>query len=154
MPKQSPEFHCWAHMIQRCYNPKNPGFKHYGGRGITVCDRWRHTSRYFLEDMGQRPPNHCIDRLDNDGPYCKENCRWIPQAISNSNRRSVKFITWRGRTMLLTEWAKVLNVRHDTLYARIVRKHWPLDRAMTESLGLGRRMSQLGHPKYPLITNT
>ena len=79
----------WAQMRSRCRNPKNPGYKNYGGRGITICSRWDEFLN-FLEDMGDRPPGLFLDRKDNDGLYCQENCHWASRTAQNRNRRSVK----------------------------------------------------------------
>ena len=80
----------WAEMKQRCYNPNRPKYPHYGGRGITVCDRWIESFKNFLEDMGERPNGMTLSRKDNDGPYCKENCEWQSYSDQNRNRRKYK----------------------------------------------------------------
>ncbi len=86
-----PEYLIWKAMNERCTRVKCQSFKNYGGRGIKVCDRWRHDFKSFYEDMGPRPsPNHSIDRKDNDGNYEPGNCRWATAVEQRHNRRPVK----------------------------------------------------------------
>lgn len=82
------EYRAWCGIRQRCFNPANCRYEGYGGRGITVCDRWNQSFLAFFEDMGPRPsPNHSIDRIDNDGNYEPSNCRWATRSQQQRNKR-------------------------------------------------------------------
>lgn len=83
-----PEYNSWRGMIERCTNPNHDKYKNYGGRGITVCDRWRNFKNFY-EDMGVRTSDkHSLDRIDTDGNYCPENCKWSDQVEQCRNKKS------------------------------------------------------------------
>jgi len=82
------EYDAWRHMIQRCHNPNDISWKNYGGRGISVCERWRHSFDNFIEDIGPKPSfKHTLDRINNDGNYEPTNCRWATRQEQVANTR-------------------------------------------------------------------
>lgn len=88
---RTPTYKIWAYMIARCHNPKDTAYKWYGNRGIKVCQSWRDDFLNFLEDMGKRPNERSIDRIDNDKGYSKDNCRWATRKEQDYNKqKSVK----------------------------------------------------------------
>jgi hypothetical protein len=121
----------WHGMIQRCSNPKCKAYKHYGGRGIKVCPRWLESFENFYEDMGDHPLGMSLDRKDNDGDYCKENCRWATQVEQRSNMRSNVWIDYKGETKTRTQWAHRLGMSVETLRGRLNRLGWSIERALT-----------------------
>lgn len=111
----------WARMIQRCTNDADERFVNYGGRGICVCERWM-VFENFLSDMGFPEDGMSIDRIDNEGNYTPENCRWATSKTQAANRRSTVRLTHNGLTLTMTEWAKVLDIAVCTMAERISRK--------------------------------
>jgi len=99
----------WKAMNKRCSNPNTPVYPRYGGRGIKVCDRWRYSFENFYEDMGDRPENMTLDRKDNDGDYCKDNCRWATaEEQANNMRTTLRFEDGAP----LAPWARVNDLNY------------------------------------------
>jgi len=123
----------WKDMCDRCYNPGATGYSRYGGRGITVCDEWRGPGGFpvFLKDMGEKPIGYTLDRIDNDGNYCPENCRWVSIKKQNRNKKTNRYITFRGVTRAMVDWAEVLDMSVDTLKNRLNKLKWSEEKALT-----------------------
>jgi hypothetical protein len=126
-----PIYGVWAHMIQRCTNPKATFYYRYGGRGIKVCEEWLKFDNFY-KDMGDCPENGTIDRIDNDGDYEPENCRWSSQKINARNKSNNVNITYNGKTQCIAAWEEELGFKHGTLWNRLYTFKWPIERAMTE----------------------
>lgn len=138
----TPEHRTWVGMRARCRNPNLRIFQNYGGRGITVCQRWDESFEAFVADMGLRPSRrHSLDRIDNDGNYEPSNCRWATMTQQRRNTRANTRLTHHGRTMTLTEWALELGISVTVLCGRF-RKGWSVERALTTPLDSSR--SHLG----------
>ena len=135
---KSKTYASWQQMVQRCTNPSNKSYCNYGGRGITVCGRWGKFEN-FLEDMGEVPEGHQIDRIDNNGNYCKSNCRWATRKEQGRNKRNNLFITYKGKTQLLVECAEQLGVKYYTLWSRLSRG-WSIERALTTPVKKRRKI--------------
>lgn len=115
----------WEGMRQRCYNPNNNSYHRYGGRGITVCERWRESFENFLEDMGPAPEGHSIERKDNNGNYEPDNCRWANKREQSLNRRTSRLVTAHGRTLTIKEWADLCGLPYLPLYKKFRRRGFP-----------------------------
>ena len=129
----SPEYSVWRSMVRRCHDTDNISYPRYGGRGITVCERWRSFEAFF-EDMGKRPSSkYSIDRIDNDGNYEPSNCRWATYFQQNNNTRFNRRITHAGETLTVSQWAGRIGIKVGTLWERL-NSGWSIERALSEPL--------------------
>lgn len=115
-----PLFHAWNDMLGRCRNPNNRQWKDYGGRGISVCERWK-AYKNFEADMSPRPPGMTLDRIDNDGNYEPENCRWATRKEQQRNQRRAVFVTVEGKRYRAIELAEKYGLKTDTIVARAAK---------------------------------
>lgn len=110
----------WHSMVQRCTEPTHPAWKNYGGRGITVCERWRHDFGAFWADMGPSYQKGLdLDRKDNEKGYSPENCRWVTRTINCRNRRNTRHVTFWGREMTVKELSEKSGIKYTTLLYRL-----------------------------------
>lgn len=110
----------WVEMRQRCNNPKSRKFKHYGARGISVCKEWSTFEAFYKwAVLNGYKEGLTLDRIDNEGNYDPENCRWVTQLIQCNNKRDCKMLTYKGKTQSLADWARELNLNYYTLRSRI-----------------------------------
>ena len=132
------EHRIWKAMNARCSQPNNPAYKNHALRGIKVCDQWRGKDGFarFLADMGPCPsPKHSIDRFpDTNGNYEPGNCRWATTVQQSRNMRTNRYLTFRGETLILTDWARKLGTSHGTIEHRIDVLGWSVEQALTTPL--------------------
>lgn len=127
---ESATYRIWTHMWQRCTNPKNKRWMQYGGRGVSVCARWE-SFENFLQDMGEKPVGHSIDRINNDGNYEPANCRWASIKTQQNNTSTNHLITAFGKTMTVTQWAELIGIRAHTIHARLTCYGWTPEEALS-----------------------
>lgn len=133
----TPEYTCYAAMIQRCLNKKSKHYPGWGGRGIKICDRWLNGENgkvgfeCFLEDMGERPKKHTIHRVDNDGNYEPSNCIWATSKVQSRAKRSSRILSAFGKSMTLVEWSESSGLNQDTITERI-KRGWSIEEAVSQ----------------------
>jgi hypothetical protein len=125
------EFFTWRNMVSRCHDRNHKDYVYYGARGITVCDEWRNSFAQFQRDMGTPPEGMTLDRENNDGPYCADNCRWATQRDQNRNKRSNVFLTYGNKTQLLVDWCREMGI-NPTLVRYRLKRGWSIARALTQ----------------------
>lgn len=119
---KSKEHKAWRHIKSRCLNPNDKSFPNYGGRGIMICDRWRYSFEAFYEDMGPAPSSsHSIDRIDPNGDYRPDNCRWVTWDTQCRNKRHTIKCSYMGIERPLSEWSRSLGIKYGTLKAAFLR---------------------------------
>ena len=155
---RSRAYSTWLSMKQRCLNPNFRHYHRYGGRGIAICERWL-SFENFLADMGQPPDGGTIDRIDNDGNYEPGNCRWATRSVQASNRSVNKLVTWNGKTLNLSQWARETGIHRNTLEQRLdagpslesvfsPEKHRDLSGLALGGAANGKRLAELTHCKW------
>lgn len=127
-------FRIWQKMRRRCNDPKEQNYSRYGGRGITVCDRWADSFETFLADMGVCPDGMTLDRVNADGNYEPANCRWATMLTQSRNRTNNVILEHDGRSMCMSEWAAETGIRIGTLWWRH-RAGWSVERILTTKVG-------------------
>ena len=131
--KRTRLYNIWCGMKARCQNPNEPAYPRYGGRGISVCDQWRHSFEVFRDwALAHGYEDHLtIDRTRNNGPYEPDNCRWATYTEQNRNRRDNKPIIYQGETLLISELAERYQLPADVVKNRIRRYGWPIEKAIS-----------------------
>lgn len=137
----TPEYQAWVGMKSRCYNENMESYPNYGGRGITVCKRWKFSFENFIKDMGKRPSkNHSLDRINPNKNYTPLNCRWATNAVQQRNKTSHTFITFEGVTMPQISWLEKYEIPKTTFTNRLARG-WDIERALKTPIMKEKRNS-------------
>ncbi len=130
-------YNSWMSAKRRCDYPEATGYRNYGGRGITMCDRWYNSYQAFLSDMGERPKEHSIDRIDPNGNYEPDNCRWASRKTQNNNTSRSHILEFQGRKQTISQWAKEYGLVPNSLSKRL-QLGWTVERALTQPLRRSR----------------
>lgn len=132
-PVRPEGWHSWQGIIQRCENSSSCNYKRYGGSGISVCDRWRHSFADFISDMGPRPSSsHSVDRYPNkNGNYEPGNCRWATMKEQNNNRTNNRILTFNGKSQTMSQWADEIGITIYALHGRLQSGRMTLEEALT-----------------------
>lgn len=139
----------WRNMKDRCYNRNNKRFSHYGGRGISVCDAWIDYKRFrdWALSHGYEV-GLTLDRIDNDGNYCPENCRWASYKVQNNNFSRNRRITFRGKTHSISEWAEISGIHRNTLDHRL-SAGWDVEDALCTKPDIANKSLAIRAANYP-----
>ncbi len=124
-------YNAWNGMFHRCNDEKNKFYNRYGGRGIKVSDSWKDFG-FFVSDMKVGwQKGLTLERVDNDGPYSKENCRWASREEQANNRNTTRLISYKGESRTLPQWAKLLGIKSSTVRQRFYVYRWPVKRCLS-----------------------
>lgn len=138
-----PYYHVWRSMKDRCLNPNSKAYPDYGGRGISICDSWLNDYRQFAEDMGERPKGYSLDRIDNDGDYSPENCKWSSRKEQQRNQRVTRMVVIEGKEYRAVDLADISGLKTDSIVERADQNLsyeeviCPKKRVFTDGLALG-----------------
>lgn len=128
----------WQSAKNRCANPNARNYRYYGGRGIQMCERWKGSFAAFISDMGLPSLGQSLDRIDNNGDYEPDNCRWATQLEQQQNMRKNVLLTLDGRTQCVSAWAREYGMDVNAFYNRL-RLGWEMRRALTQPVRAKRR---------------
>jgi len=135
LASRTPEYKAWYCLVKRCNDASHFAYKLYGGRGISVCSRWLGKDGFenFLTDMGHRETGYSIDRIDNNGPYSPDNCRWASKFVQANNRRNNIFVYYLDKNLTLSDWSKINGISDNTMRERL-KAGWSVKDTLTKPL--------------------
>src|SRR3990167_4985694 len=139
---QDPFYKSWLGIKERCDNPNRPDFIRYGGRGITYYKRWNNFEFFFLDMFPTYKKGLTIERIDNDGNYIPENCRWATRKEQAQNTRNIERairFTFNGTTKTIRQWPMEFGIKRRTLSARLLVYNWTIEEALTKEVNFGRQ---------------
>lgn len=132
MGSRTPLYKTWTSMKQRCSNPKEKFYQYYGGKGIRVCNEWKDFAAFQKWSLNNGYVHGLqIDRIDSNGDYCPQNCRFVTPKVNANNRGNSKFYVINGEKKTLTEWCEYYQISYSTVYARIESWGWDVKKALT-----------------------
>lgn len=141
--KMDKTYMTWARIKSRCNNQNSPDYDDYGGRGIKVCDRWSNSFNSFLEDMGYPPDeNYSIDRINPDGNYEPNNCRWASPVQQARNKRNTIRLPYDNEMLPIGDIADRLGITYKALYQRLAKYNWDIEKAAKPSIGTNRKQKE------------
>ena len=129
--KGSPTYYSWRAMKTRCLNPNHAYYWRYGGRGIVICERWKSNFMAFLGDMGERPSELTLERINNDGNYEPENCRWATRADQVENSIAPVWLEYNGLRLNILQWSRKVGISNSTLWRRLRKLNWTVEKVLT-----------------------
>jgi len=130
-----PEYSTWKGIRSRCYNPNAKYYKYYGGRGIKMSEEWEHNFEQFYKDMGPRPSKeHEVERINANGNYCVENCKWDIRKNTCLNKRTTIYVEYKGERKILMDLVKERNLNYDSIYYRLYRNNWSVEDALDKPI--------------------
>lgn len=145
-----PEYKAWLSMKSRCYYEDNIGYKNYGGRGIKVCDSWLNSFENFIKDMGDKPSlEYSLDRINVNGDYSKENCRWATKLEQSNNKRNNHNVVYKSKKISLSELSRQCNINKSSIRHRIVSQKLTIEEAVNKV-----SVKQRGYNSFDLTTGT
>lgn len=128
----TPTYQSWSNMLRRCGDSRNAKYSQYGGRGIVICEQWLMFDN-FLADMGEKPKNMTLERIDVNGNYEPRNCKWASMKEQANNKTNNRLITWLGETKTESQWASHIGISFPALRTRFYRG-WPIEKALTQPI--------------------